>query len=148
MEGGAKMMVASKYGSKKIVIDGISFDSKEEGRYYEYLKKQKAKGKILNFELQPKYVLIPSFKKHDKARRALTYSPDFLIYHLDGSEELIDVKGMSTQQGELRKKLFDYFFRDIKLTWIASNYKWGNEDGWIEFEELQKKRRENKKCQK
>lgn len=138
-------MVRSKYRAKKITIDGYTFDSKDEGRYYEYLKKLKAKGKIVNFELQPKYELQPGFKKNGKTYRAITYAPDFLIYHLDGSEELIDVKGMSTQQGEMRRKMFDYKYPDLKLTWIASSYKFGDKDGWIEYEELQKKRRENKK---
>lgn len=138
-------MVRSKYGAKKIVIDGITFDSKDEATYYQYLLKQKAQGKILNFELQPKYELQPAFKKNGKTYRAITYAPDFLVYHLDGSEELIDVKGMSTQQGEMRKKMFDYKYPELKLTWVARSLKYGI-DGWIEYDELKKKRRENKKC--
>ncbi|MFX0547931.1 DUF1064 domain-containing protein [Hathewaya histolytica] len=137
----------SKYGAKKIVIDGYTFDSKDEGKYYEYLKKLKAKGKILNFELQPKYELQPAFKKNGKAYRAITYAPDFLIYHLDDSEELIDVKGMSTQQGEMRRKMFDYKYPDLKLTWVARSLKYSS-TGWIEYDQLNKIRRENKKCQK
>ncbi|MFL0267242.1 DUF1064 domain-containing protein [Candidatus Clostridium radicumherbarum] len=137
-------MATSKYGSKKIVIDGITFDSKEEGRFYEYLKKLKAKDKILNFELQPKYILQKSFKKYGKTHRAITYTPDFLIYHLDGSLELIDVKGSNTQQGDMRRKMFDFNYLDLKLTWIASNYKWGNEDGWVNYDELKKKRKNKK----
>lgn len=140
-------MARSKYGSNKIVVDGITFDSKDEAKYYEYLKMRKSKGEILNFELQPKYTLIPTFRKNGKTNRSTTYSPDFLIYHLDGSQELVDVKGFSTQQGELRRKLFDYTFPDLKLTWIARNLKHGDEHGWIEYEKLLKIRRESKKCQ-
>lgn len=136
--------IVSKYGSKKITIDGITFDSKDEAKYYEYLKQLKAEGKILNYELQPKYELVPKFKKDGKTYRAVTYSPDFLIYHIDGSQELIDIKGFSTQQGELRKKLFDYKYPELKLTWLARNLKYGT-DGWIEYEILKKIRRENKK---
>lgn len=135
----------SKYKSQKITIDGITFDSKDEALYYTYLREQKAKEKILNFELQPKYTLLPSFKKNGKTFRAVTYTPDFLIYHLDGTMELIDVKGFSTQQGELRRKLFDYTYKDLKLTWIARNLKYGDENGWIEYNMLQKIRRDNKK---
>lgn len=138
-------MKRSKYKSEKIVVDGITFDSKDEAKYYQYLLKLKAKDKIINFERQPVYELIPKFKKHDKSYRRTTYTPDFLIYHNDGSLELIDVKGYSTQQGELRKKLFDYKFPDVKLTWVARSLKFGNADGWIDYSELQKKRRENKK---
>ncbi|APH21939.1 DUF1064 domain-containing protein [Clostridium botulinum] len=140
-------MNRSKYGAKKIVIDGITFDSKDEGKYFEYLKKLKSQEKILNFELQPKYELQPGFKKNGKTYRAITYAPDFLIYHLDGKEELIDVKGMSTQQGEMRRKMFDYKYPDLKLTWVARSLKYSS-TGWIEYDELKKIRRENKKCQK
>lgn len=138
-------MARSKYGAKKIVVDGIKFDSKDEAAYYQYLLKQKAQGKILNFELQPKYELQPGFKKNGKTYRAITYAPDFLVYHLNGTEELIDVKGMSTQQGEMRKKMFDYKYPELKLTWVARSLKFGDKDGWIEYDELKKKRRENKK---
>ena len=41
----------SKYGAKKTVIDGIKFDSKMEGDYYLYIKKQKEDGKIKDFSL-------------------------------------------------------------------------------------------------
>ena len=134
----------SKYNSQKCNSDGYPFDSRDEMLYYEYLKKLKAKGKILNFELQPTYELIPKFTKDDKKYRAITYTPDFMIYHLDGINELIDVKGYSTQQGDLRKKLFNYTYKDIKLTWVARNLKYGH-DGWIEYEELKKKRAAAKK---
>jgi hypothetical protein len=133
----------SKYGNNKIIVDGITFDSKEEAKYYEYLKDRKAKGEILNFELQPKYELLPAFTKHGKKYRPITYAPDFLIYHNDGTDELIDVKGMSTQQGELRRKMFDHKY-DIKLTWIARSLKY-SDTGWIDFDQLQKIRRENKR---
>jgi len=137
----------NKYNNKKIVIDGIEFDSKDEGMFYKYLLDLKAKSKIINFELQPKYELIHSFKYFGKIRRAITYTPDFLIYNLDGTEELIDIKGFSTQQGEMRRKLFEYKYPDIKLKWIARNKKWGL-DGWIDYDLLKKKRKEAKKNRK
>lgn len=139
-------MARSKYGANKIVIDGITFDSKDEGKYYLYLKELKATGRILNFELQPKYELQPGFKKDGKTYRAITYAPDFLIYHLDSTEELIDVKGMSTQQGEMRRKMFEYKYPELKLTWVARSLKY-SQTGWIEYDKLKKIRRENKKCQ-
>jgi len=138
----------SKYKAKKIEIDGIEFDSKDESNYYLYLKDKKAKGEIRDFGLQQKFELIPKFEKDGKKYRAMTYTPDFVIFRNDGTEEYIDVKGFSTQQGEMRKKLFDYFYRDKKLTWISIKFKNGNEDGLIEYKELQKKRKEAKKAKK
>lgn len=134
----------NKYGNKKITVDGILFDSKEESYYYEYLKQQKAKSEIINFELQPKYELLPAFRKDGKLSRAITYTPDFIIYHNDGSEELIDIKGMETQQGNMRRKMFDHKYPHLKLTWLARSLKY-SKTGWIDYDELKKLRRVNKK---
>lgn len=95
--------------------------------------------------MQPTYTLIDKFKKYGKTHRVITYTSDFLIYHLDGSLELIDIKVFSTQQGELRRKLFDSLYPDLKLTWVTTNLKHDNEYGWIKYDELQKIRRQNKK---
>ncbi|MZK87419.1 DUF1064 domain-containing protein, partial [Clostridium beijerinckii] len=131
-------MSNTKYNSKKITVDGYTFDSMDESKYYQALLIRKAKGEIVNFEMQPKFTLIPGFKKQGKTFKAMTYTPDFLIYHNDGSEELIDVKGFSTQQGELRYKLFNYFYQDKKLTWVARNLKYGDKYGFIDYFELKK----------
>ena len=136
--------MVSKYKAKKTVIDGITFDSKDEGKYYEYLKELKAKGKILNFELQPKFIIIPKFKYKGETERASTYTLDFLIYHLDGTKEYIDVKGFETQQGTLKFKLLKYQNPNFNFKWVARSLKYGK-DGWIEYQELKKIRRNNKK---
>lgn len=140
-------MKQTKYKSEKIVIDGITFASKDEGRFYEYLKELKAKDKILNFELQPKFVLIPKFKYQGKTEREATYALDFTVYKFDGTTVCVDIKGFSTQQGELKFKLLKYQHPELNFKWIARSLKYGT-DGWIEYSELQKKRRENKKCNK
>lgn len=135
----------SKYNSKKITIDGITFDSKDEAMYYNALKIRKFKEEIQNFELQPKFTLIEGFKKNGKTYRPITYTPDFLIYHNDNSEEYIDVKGMTTQQGELRIKLFNWKYRDKKLSIVARSLKYGDEYGFIDYYELQKIRKKNRR---
>lgn len=134
----------SKYKSEKIVVDGYKFDSKDEAAYYELLKQRKAKGEILNFELQPKFELIPKFKYKGITERAATYALDFLVYNLDGTETYIDIKGYSTQQGELKFKLLKSLHPDMDFRWVARSLKYGK-DGWIEYQELKKKRKENKK---
>lgn len=136
----------SKYLSHKTVVDGITFDSKDEAKYYEALKIRKYRGEIQNFELQPKFTLVQGFKKNGKTYRAITYTPDFVIYHNDNSEEYIDVKGMTTQQGELRIKLFNHFYRDLKLSIVSRNLKYGDEYGFIDYYELQKIRRRNRRA--
>ncbi|GAA0115262.1 DUF1064 domain-containing protein [Clostridium senegalense] len=134
----------SKYNAQKIVVDGITFDSKAESQFYEHLKDLKAKEKILNFELQPRYLLTPSFKKLGKNYRKAEYVADFLIYHLDGSLEVIDIKGLATETAKLKAKLFNYKYPNLKLTWLVRNLKY-SKTGWIEYDELAKLRRKNKK---
>ena len=48
----------NKYGAKKVLIDGITFDSKAEAKFYTQLKENG-----VDFELQPRFLLQDSFKK-------------------------------------------------------------------------------------
>lgn len=135
----------SKYGAKKITIDGITFDSKVEGMYYQKCLKDISKGLIDNFELQPRYELQPAFTKENKKYRKMEYVADFLIYHTDGSLEVIDIKGFAVPVAALKKKLFNYKYIDLKLTWLVRNLKYG---GWVEYDELKRLRKLNKKVAK
>ena len=139
------MIKVSKYQNDWIVIDSIKFQSKDEAKYYEALKIRKAKGEIENFELQPKFTLIEGFKKDGKTYRPITYTLDFTVYHIDGTIEYVDVKGMTTQQGELRIKLFNWKYRDLKLSIVARSIKYGDEYGFIDFYRLKKIRSENRR---
>lgn len=140
----------SKYNNKKVTIDGITFDSKDESLYYLMLKSQKETGWIKDFELQPKYELVPKFEYQGKKRQAITYSPDFNIIHHDNSITAVDVKSMgtATQQGELRRKMFEFKYPNIKLVWVCRNLKHGDNDGWVLYEDLKKIYAKNKKERK
>lgn len=112
--------VVNKYGAKKTEIDGITFHSQAEARYYTQLKVLKRSKQIIDFTLQPSFVLLDKFKDNTgKVQQAITYKADFLIDHNDGTKEVVDVKGMVTQQYTLRKKMFlhrypDYKFSEVK----------------------------------
>lgn len=134
-----------KYKSKKVEVDSITFHSKLEAEYYIYLKRLKEEGKIKDFTLQQKFILQPSYKKYGKTVRAITYAVDFSILHNNGSIEHIDTKGYGTKDGELKRKLFDYVYPNQTLKWISKSLKYGDKDGWIEYDDLKKKRREVKK---
>lgn len=140
----------AKYKNSKTIIDGIKFDSKDESLYYLHLKDLLANKEIADIELQPKYTLIPKFRYFDKNVRAMTYSPDFKVIRNNGSEYLIDVKSMgtATQQGELRRKLFQYYYNDVELIWICRNMKHSDGSGWVIYEDLKRIYREIKKAKK
>lgn len=134
-------MTATKYNSKKVEIDGHVFDSQIEARYYQQLKWLQEHNEILFFRLQPHYLLQEAFKKNGKTYRKIEYIADFEVHHKDGSIEVIDVKGMETEAFKLKKKLFEKKYPH-KLSLVTYVKKYG---GWIELDELKKRRKQAKK---
>ena len=99
----------SKYRSKKVIVDGITFDSKKESKRYCELKLLERSGKIKHLELQHKFELQPSFKKNGKTIRAITYVADFTYFDLETMRYVVeDVKGYKTEVYKLKKKMFEY----------------------------------------
>ena len=138
--------IIGKIRSKRIEKYGRTWDSTLECSYYEYLLGLQKSGQVLEIVLQPKIVLIEKFEKYGKKFRQSTYSPDFLVTYSDNSREYIDVKGFSTQQGELRRKLYDSKFPDT-LRWVTYSKKY-SVTGWIDWDELEKIRKDNRKKKK
>lgn len=99
----------SKYYSKKVIIDGIPFQSKKEGNYYLKLKALEKSGSIKDLELQKEFILQDSFKINKKTRRKISYKADFTyITTADDKLHIVDVKGFKTDVYMLKKKLFEY----------------------------------------
>jgi len=135
-------MGKAKYGNKKVVQDGITFDSAIEARYYDHLKHQQAQGVVTAFELQPRFVLLPKFEKNGKKYREIGYNADFTVHYADGHTEVVDIKGMVTQQFGLRKKLFEYRYpHELKLLTYSKI-----DGGWITHDELKKARKARKEA--
>jgi len=135
---------ASKYKSKKVEVDGHVFDSKIEARYYEQLKWLQEHNQILFFRLQPRYLLQEAFTKDGKTYRKIEYIADFEVHHLDGSIEVIDVKGYETETFKIKRKLFEKKYPH-KLSIVTYVKKYG---GWITLDELKKRRKQAKKVKK
>lgn len=143
----AKTKRANKYNAKKVTIDGITFDSIDESKYYKYLKKLKAEGRINDFTLQPKYELQPKFtNRRGKNILPIHYKADFLVTFPDGTQQVIDVKGMETADFKLKKKMFEYKY-DQSLILVCKAPKYLAPREWIELEELKQIRKERKKME-
>jgi len=97
----------TKYNNKKIVIDGIKFDSKLEASFYVYLKALN-----LDLTLQPKFNLQPSFKIFKKTYRAIDYLADF-SFSWKGQTLVIDAKGMETEVFKIKRKLLLFKYPGI-----------------------------------
>ena len=112
-------MARNKYGSRKVVRDGITFDSlKEYQRWCELLLLAKA-GKIKHLSRQVRYELIPAqyepdtigkrggVKRGALLERAVYYVADF-VYAYDGNTVVEDTKGFKTKDYIIKRKLMLY----------------------------------------
>lgn len=94
----------TKYGNKKIVVDGILFDSKREACRYSELKLLTKAGEISDIERQVEYQLIPK----QPGERAVKYIADFRYKNKDGQTIVEDVKGYKTEVYKIKRKLMLY----------------------------------------
>lgn len=117
-----------KYNNRKIIVDGITFDSKKEAKRYKELKTLERAGVIQKLQRQVKYVLVPAqyertdevyTKGKDKGKpkkgrlieRECAYYADF-VYMQDGNTIVEDVKGYRNGQAYnlfvIKRKLMLY----------------------------------------
>jgi hypothetical protein len=102
----------SKYGNRKITVDGITFDSKKEACRYRELKLLERGGLIQNLLLQVPFVL---FDKSEHGRK-IVYRADF-VYEEKGETVVEDVKGFKTEAYKLKKRhmaeRYDIVIREV-----------------------------------
>lgn len=107
---------ASKYRNTKVVYDGIKFDSQKERNHYIGLKMLERAGEIRDLELQKEFVLQPSFKKNGKTYRKISYIADFYYFSIKDNKYIVeDTKGFKTEVYKLKKKIFEYVYKDYEL---------------------------------
>ena len=116
-----KRYSGNKYGSKKVEVNGIVFDSKKEAKRYQELLLLEKAGAIQNLQRQVKYVLIPAqreytneiytkgrkkgcFKKGKLLERECSYIADF-VYIENGKIVCEDTKGFRTKDYIIKRKL-------------------------------------------
>ena len=84
----------SKYGSRKVTLDGITFDSQKESNRYAELKLLERAGEVVKLELQPEFELMPAYRtKAGNHVRPIKYRADFRVTYRDGRIVVIDTKG-------------------------------------------------------
>lgn len=107
----------TKYNNRVVKCDGYTFDSIKERQMYQTLKRWQAEGKIKDLALQPVYELQERFSivKKGKTRihRPITYIPDFRFFDVEQNRvRILDAKGAKTEVYRIKKKLFDWKYRD------------------------------------
>ena len=111
----------NKYGSKKVEVDGIVFDSKKEAKRYQELLLLEKAGEIMDLRRQVKYVLIPAqyetIERYSKTGKRLkdgkrciekecTYYADFTYFDVNIDTFVVeDTKGIRTKDYIIKRKL-------------------------------------------
>jgi hypothetical protein len=84
-----------KFNAVRTEVDGITFPSKAEARYYERLKARQMAGEVVGFLRQVPFHLPGGVR----------YIVDFLEFHTDGSVHFIDLKGVETSEFKTKMRL-------------------------------------------
>lgn len=115
-----------KYYNKKVVVDGVTFDSRKEYNRWCELKLMERAGEISDLQRQVKFVLIPSqynyilkedgFKKKGKCiERECSYIADFTYKDKNGELVVEDVKGYKGGGAynvfKIKRKMMLYFHK-------------------------------------
>ena len=133
----------SEKGKKDRTYNGILFDSKTEMFFLkEFIEPKIESGDIKSYTRQVEYVLQDGFTYAGKKILPIKYRSDFNVIWKDGTEQVFDTKGMPDSTSLIKRKLFWLRYPELKLTYICRNLKFG---GWVEFDELKRLRREEKK---
>lgn len=98
-------MKFNKFHAKKVIYNGITFDSQKEFIRYQELKLLEKSGIIKNLERQKKFELIPK----TKTERACYYKADF-VYD-EGNKKIVeDTKGFKTKDYIIKRKLMKWLY--------------------------------------
>jgi hypothetical protein len=110
----------SKYHSKKVTINGITYDSRKEARRHRELLLLERAGAITDLQRQVEFELIPAqrepdtigvrggVKKGKTIELAVKYVADF-VYKENGKQVVEDTKGFKTKDYILKRKMMLYF---------------------------------------
>ena len=98
----------NKYGARKVVVDGLKFDSVLEAKRWQELKLLERAGRIAFIERQNVFALAPAVKLHGEARLkpALRYVADFrYVTTPDFAYVVEDAKGRDTPVSRIKRHL-------------------------------------------
>lgn len=92
----------NKYRARKTIVDGITFDSALEARYYGNLKLMERAGQVYGVELQKPYPITIN------GVVCGTYRADFTFWDQhEKRQRCVDTKGMDTPVSKLKRKLVE-----------------------------------------
>lgn len=122
------------------INDIIRFDSEIEYLYYLELLQKKSEGKVRDINIHQSFVLIPEYTNIDgEVIQRMDYECDFFYFDIEKNKQMcVDVKGVEEPEFVLKRKIFDYIYRDkFKITIM----KYSKSTGFVEKSEYKKSRK-------
>lgn len=122
------------------INDIIRFDSEIEYLYYLELLQKKSEGKVRDINIHQSFVLIPEYTNIDgELIQRMDYECDFFYFDVEKNKQMcVDVKGVEEPEFVLKRKIFDYIYRDkFKITIM----KYSKSTGFVEKSEYKKSRK-------
>ena len=137
----------SDKGKAKRTYKGVVFDSETELKFLrEWIEPKMKIGEIVSYKMQVPYILQEGFTNFEGKRiLPVKYIADYVITFKNGKQIVVDVKGQPDATAKLKKKLFEYKYRELPFYWYCRTVKYSSDDNWITYEELEKQRKANKK---
>ena len=112
--------MASKFFSKKVKVDGTTFDSKKEYQRWLELVEMQKKGDINDLQRQVRFVLLPK----QEGERFVTYIADH-VYVYGDILVVEDVKSKYTKKQAdyiLKRKLFKFMYCNKNLDKVNEHF--------------------------
>lgn len=99
----------NKFGNKKVVVNGMTFDSEGEYSHYCHLRLLERAGQIRNLKHHVSFELIPSQVICGKRERGTSYEADFVYEQApDWKTVIVDFKGYRTDEYILKRKMMKF----------------------------------------
>jgi hypothetical protein len=109
-----KLCNNNKYYNKKVIYNGIKFDSKKEKSRYITLKQLERAGIIKDLELQPKFLLLDTIYYKGKTYPKTYYKADFKYFDNEKGKYIVeDVKSPITAKDKVYR---------LKIKMLLANY--------------------------
>jgi hypothetical protein len=136
----------TKKGKEKRTYNGITYDSLTELNFLkEWILPKVESGKIIKWERQIPFILQEGFIHNNKKILPIKYVSDFIVYWKNGTRTIFDVKGQPDSLSKCKRKMMWKCYPNEEYIWMCRNIKYGDETHWLTYEDLEQKRKAEKK---
>lgn len=110
---GIKKKPSNKHNAKKVTVDGVTYDSGLESRWYAQLQQRERAGEISNLQRQVAFTLMSGFRSRSgEAVRPIKIVVDATWTDSEGRRVIGEAKGQPTEAWKLKWKMLRSRFAD------------------------------------